>query len=243
MFTHFPKDRSCEVSRRTTIPCRKRTRIHIPRAEIFGDLITADQKGLDEKCESRNSQRYAVVVQDLATQWIQVCPCKTKTSQETERSLQKFLEPEAGPKVIYTDNSLDFGEACEHLLRNHFTSTPQRSETNSIAERAVRRKKEHPRYFCRLVPMKSGGPIPWNVTVFCETFKASYRTGNSLRTTFWRRFGWANNSFWIDGISSDFCERPVKTPPVWQKGPTGHLHRIYVVCGENLERRHLGRRR
>ena len=67
---------------------------------------------------------------------------KNKTSQETQRSLQKFLEPERNPKVIYTDNSLEFGKACEDLSWNHCTSTPHRSETNGIAERAVRRVKE-----------------------------------------------------------------------------------------------------
>ena len=81
-------------------------------------------------------------MQDLATQWIQAYPCKTKTSQETQRSLQKLLEPERNPKVIYTDNSLEFGKACEDLSWNHCTSTPHRSETNGIAERAVRRVKE-----------------------------------------------------------------------------------------------------
>ena len=82
------------------------------------------------------------MVQDLATQWIQAYPCKNKTSQETQRSLQKFLEPERKPKVIYTDNSLEFGKACEDLSWNHCTSTPHRSETNGIAERALRRVKE-----------------------------------------------------------------------------------------------------
>ena len=67
---------------------------------------------------------------------------KTKTSQETQRSLQKFLEPERKPKVIYTDNSLEFGKACEDFSWNYSTSTPHRSETNGIAERAVRRVKE-----------------------------------------------------------------------------------------------------
>ena len=109
---------------------------------FFGDLITADHKLLSEGCESRNNHRYAVVVQDLATQWIQSFPCKTKTSQKTERSLQKFLEPNRKPKVIYTDNSLEFGKACEDLSWNHCTSTPHRPETNGIAERAVRRMKE-----------------------------------------------------------------------------------------------------
>ena len=67
---------------------------------------------------------------------------KKKTSQETQRSLQKFLEPDRKPKVIYTDNSLEFGKACEDPSWNHCTSTPHRSETNGIAERAVRRVKD-----------------------------------------------------------------------------------------------------
>ena len=65
-----------------------------------------------------------------------------KTSQETHRSLRKFLEPNRKPKVIYTDNSLEFGKACEDLSWNHCSSTPHRSETHGIAERAVRRVKE-----------------------------------------------------------------------------------------------------
>ena len=81
-------------------------------------------------------------MQDLATQWIQAYPCKNITSQETQRSLQKFLEPDRNPKVIYTDNSLEFGKACEDLSWNHCTSTPHRSEPNGIGERAVRRVKE-----------------------------------------------------------------------------------------------------
>ena len=110
--------------------------------ENFGDLITADHKVLSDNCESRNNHWYAVVVQDLATQWIQAYPCRNSTSQETQRSLQKFLKPERNREVIYTVNSLEFGKACEDLSWNHCTSTPHRSETNGIAERAVRRVKE-----------------------------------------------------------------------------------------------------
>ena len=78
------------------------------RAEHFGDLISADHKILSEESESRNNHRYAVVVQDLAPQWLQLYPCKTKTSQETQKSLMKFLEPTRKPKVIYTDNHRPF---------------------------------------------------------------------------------------------------------------------------------------
>ena len=52
---------------------------------------------------------------------------QTKTSQETQRSLQKFLEPDRN---------------TEDLSWNHCTSTPHRSDTNGIAERVVRRVKE-----------------------------------------------------------------------------------------------------
>ena len=144
VYTHFLKDRNCEICQRTKITrasCRRRNGGAKPRAENLGHLITADHKVLSDNCESRNNHRYAVVVQDLATQWIQAYPCKTKTSQETQ-SLQKFLKPTRKPKVIYTDNSLEFGKACEDLSWNHCTSTPHRSETNRIAERAVRRVKE-----------------------------------------------------------------------------------------------------
>ena len=145
IYTHFPKDRNCEICQRTKIkraPCRRRIGGAVPRAENFGGLITANHKVLSEGCEPRNNHRHAIVVQDLATQWLQSYPCKTKTSQEIQRSLQKFLEPERKPKVIYTDNSLEFGKACEDLSWNHCTSTPHRSETNGVAERAVRRVKE-----------------------------------------------------------------------------------------------------
>ena len=76
-----------------------------PERKIFGDLITADHKVLSEGCESRRNHRYAVVVQDLATRWLQSYPFKSKTSsQETQKKQQKFLEPTRKPKVIYTDN-------------------------------------------------------------------------------------------------------------------------------------------
>ena len=111
----------------------------ILRTEKYGDLTTVEYKIPSEGCEPRNNHRYAVVVQVLATQWN---PCQTKTSQETEKNLQKFLELSQKPEVIYTDNSLEFGKYCEELSWNNRTSTPYRSETNGIAERAIRREKE-----------------------------------------------------------------------------------------------------
>ena len=71
----------------------------------------------NEQRESCNSHRYEVIEQDSATQILQAYPCTTKTSQETMKSLQKFLESKASAKVIYADNALELGNACEDLQR------------------------------------------------------------------------------------------------------------------------------
>ena len=78
-------------------------------------VIVIVTRVFNEDCESRNSHRYAVIVQDLAIQWLQASPCKTKTFQETMKSLQKILESKSSPKVIHTDNSLEFGRTCKDL--------------------------------------------------------------------------------------------------------------------------------
>ena len=76
--------------------------------------------------------RQAIVVQGLATKWLQSCPCKSKTPQETVKSLRMFLEAEEDPNVVYKDMSLEFVKACEDLFWNQCTSTPHRSETSSV---------------------------------------------------------------------------------------------------------------
>ena len=55
-------------------------RVAYTARQKFGDIIEADLKVLNEEGESRSNRRYAFVVQDLAAQWIQSYPCKTKTS-------------------------------------------------------------------------------------------------------------------------------------------------------------------
>ena len=88
IYTHFPEGRNCEICQRTKItrvPCRRRNGGAVLRAENFGDLITADHKVLSESCESRCTHRSAIVVLDLATQWIQSYPRKTNFSRNTEK--------------------------------------------------------------------------------------------------------------------------------------------------------------
>ena len=79
----------------------------------------------------------------------------------------KFLEPARKPKVIYTDNSLEFGNSCEDSSWNHCTSTPHRSETSGIAERAVRRVQER----TSAVLLQSGlGNEWWAASMECDCY-------------------------------------------------------------------------
>ena len=126
VYTHFIQDRNCEICKRTKItraPCRRRKGEAVPRADNFGDLITADHKVLSDNCES------------------------SKQSSIRSRGKQNFTRnPEKLAKVPGTREetkshlhfSLEFGKACEDLSLDHCTSTPHRSETNGIAGRAVR---------------------------------------------------------------------------------------------------------
>ena len=99
--THFPKDRNCEICKRTKItraPCRRRKGEAVPRADNFGDVITTDHKVLSDNCESRNNHRYAVVVQDLATQWIQAYPCKKKLHKKPREACKSSWNPRGNQK-------------------------------------------------------------------------------------------------------------------------------------------------
>ena len=78
--------------------CRRRNGEAVPRAVNFGDLITADHKVLSDNYESRNNHRYAVVVQDLTTQWIQAYPCKNKTSQDPKEACKSSWNPRGNQK-------------------------------------------------------------------------------------------------------------------------------------------------
>ena len=141
----------------------------MPRTENFGDLIAADHEVLSEGCESRHNHRYDVVAQDLATQWIQSYLCKTKTSQETEKNLQKFLEPTRKPKVICTDLVNIYRGI---IVRRHLTDRKQMG--------LLRERKGLLQYCCNRVWVKHGGRIPWNVIAICETYKISCLMGRHL---------------------------------------------------------------
>ena len=218
VYTQFPEDRNCEICQRTQItraPCRRRIGGAVPCAEIFGGLTTGDHKVLSENCESRNNHRCAIVVQDLATQWIQSYPCKTKTSQETQGGCKSSWSRKWKLKVIYTDNSLECGKACEDLSWNQCTSTPHRSETNGIAERAVRRVTEG----TSAVLLHSGLDEHWWAdSMECKTYLRNIQDLLSDgKTPYERRFG-----------------KPFEGPII----PFGSLVEYYTISAKDQSRIH-----
>ena len=152
----------------------------------------------------------------------------------------KFLEPTKKPKVIYTDNSLEFGKACEELSWNLCTSTPHRSETNGIAERAVRRVKEG----TSEVLLQPGLDNEW-WAVSMECYFNLRNIQDLLyvgKTLYERRFGMPFN-----GPVIPFGAM-VEYHPISAKDHSGlhqfgaknlakYIPRLYIVCGENLERK------
>ena len=88
-------------------PCRRRTgEASILRAGKFGDLVTADHKVLNEECVNQGTVTDTLSwYKILPLPWIQSYPCK--------KNLRKFLEPVEKPKVICSDNSLEFAKSCE----------------------------------------------------------------------------------------------------------------------------------
>ena len=135
--------------------------------------------------------------------------------QETHRSVQKFLELTRKPKLTYTDNSTEFGKACEDLSWNHCTSTPHRSETNGIAERAVRRVKEG----TSAVLLQSGLDEKWWAdSMECYTYLRNIQDLLSDgKTPYERRFG-----------------KPYKGPII----PFGLLVEYYPISAKEQSRIH-----
>ena len=112
---------------------------------------------------------------------------KQKLHKKPREACKSSWSPTGNQKSFYTDNSLEFGKACEDLSWNHCTSTPHRSETNGIAERAVRRVKEG----TSAVLLQSGLNENWSAdSMECKTYLRNVTDFISDgKTPYERRFG------------------------------------------------------
>ena len=138
------------------------------------------------------------------------------------------------PKVEHTDNSMEFGKAC---LR---TSTPHRSDTNGIAERAVGRVKEG----TSAVLLQSRLDEMWwsdSMECYCNLRHVQDLLADR-KTPHERRFGDPFKGPIIPfGALGEY--HPIRQEfSNWQESITRYLSRIWIYRGENLERRHSDRR-
>ena len=145
VYTHFPEDRNCEICQRTHNhkgPVQKthwRSRTSCRKFWWSDNSRSQDcQWRLWISKQSSICSRGAGFGHPLNP----IVSLQNKNFWGNTKELAKVLGPKKKTKVINIDNSLEFGKACEDLSWNHCTSTPHRSETHGIAERAVRRVKE-----------------------------------------------------------------------------------------------------
>ena len=148
IFTHFPIDPNCKICKEckaVRAQCRsspEKTADALPTPTKFAQALTLDHKTLNEEIASRDHDQNICVILDRATYWLQAYPDKSKSAQATKYALQRFLGPQQKAEHVYSDNSHEIRIACEELGFSHDTSTPHRSETNGIAENAVKKVKE-----------------------------------------------------------------------------------------------------
>ena len=152
ILTHFLTDRNREVCLRT-----KMTR--------FGDLITADHKVFIEEGQSRSYRRYAVFVQDLATQGGDCVRAKPNLhrKQQNRKSFTFTLT------ILW--NLAKLVHNYPGIIVNLRLTVPRQMVLQK--EQCAELRKGHLRYCCNPAWMKNGGLTPWNVSVIFETFLLS----------------------------------------------------------------------
>ena len=176
------KSRKTEIARSVRGPESQEPRAEDPLAESYFVqkilVITAHHKDLSEGGESRNNHRYAVVVQDLATQWIQSYPCKKKLPRKHKGACKSSWSRMGNLKSFTLSipwNSAKLVKIFPGIIvRRHHTD---REHMGLLREQYAEWKKVRLQYCCNHFWMKNGGQVPWNAILICETFKISCLMG------------------------------------------------------------------
>ena len=145
VYNHFPKDRDCEICQRTKItrvPCRRRIGRVEPRAEIFGDLITADHKIVSEGVNLET----IIDMQSWCKTWLPNGSSHIRARQKLLRKPKGVCKSSWSPTGNQMSFTLTIPWNLARLVKIFPGITvrrpPHRSQTNGITQRAVRRVKE-----------------------------------------------------------------------------------------------------
>ena len=218
-----------------------------PLARSWETSIFANQRMEDSMSGIRLSptvtrERLPYLVQDLAILWIQSYPCKNKISQETDRSLRKFL---GKAKSHLHWQFLGAWQSLWRIILEslYIPASPFRDQC--YCWKSGTQKKG--RNFCSAVAIRLGwkkvGIFHVMLLLSAKCSTPLVRRWNTLWTAIWRTIPRTSNSIWCDARGS-FCfrQRQVNTPPVWWESFTGVFLGYALYAGRNLERRHFRRR-
>ena len=172
-------------------------------------------KVLSDNCESRHNHRYAIEVQDLATQWIQYYLCKTKTSIPWNLAKLVKISPGIFFRRHHTDRKWEVRRMKEGTSAVLLQSGLDENWWTDSIECCC---------YLRTCP----GPL--------ADWKTPYerRLGETIQRT--------DHSVWFIGwVLHHFCEIPVATALVRLKSLPRYIPWKCVTFGSNLERRHIGR--
>ena len=114
----------------------------VPQTRKWADAITADHQIFNDEEAGRKGERVCMICSDRWTHWVQGYPARTKSADETQRDLERFVGPWLRPGYAYTDGSGEISKALKTLNWLHDHITPHRPQTNGVAERCCRRVKE-----------------------------------------------------------------------------------------------------
>ena len=105
--------------------------------------MTADTLlAFDEEDVGINDEPCALIVLDRGTDYLDAFPLKDKTADSHLKALLEFAGPNYYINELYTANSLELIKAAADAKWIHSTSTPERPDTNGVAERSVRSVKQ-----------------------------------------------------------------------------------------------------
>ena len=89
--------------------------------------------------ESRHGDAVSLVIQDRYAMWLVSHSNASRGTEDTVYAFQQFVRNDSDVKRLYSDGSREIASAARKLGWRHDVSTPNRPQTNGVAERAVKR--------------------------------------------------------------------------------------------------------
>ena len=142
LISHHPKNPFCDVCKRAKMSKSPSYRVEGSSqvdSKKFGDHITCDflvtgddyERGIDD-------EKAALVVKDVYSNFIYVYPSARRSVDSVVLAMKHFTSNSDEVGVCYSDNAPELVGAFKSLLWRHVQSKGYVSQSNAVAERAIR---------------------------------------------------------------------------------------------------------